>query len=730
MSTHDRRAQLAKLLSPASIAVVGASERARSWGRTTVENLDGIGFGGQVYPVNPRYEKLAGRPCFPSLRDLPEVPDAVAIAVPAAQVPATITEAIDCGVGAAVVYASGFGAPGEGEGGATGPDGLRAQLTQICAAKQIAVQGPNCLGIANYSRRAAMWGITMPFAHAGTDHGVAMIAQSGNMSLTLSGASRGYALTHLVSCGNQLDVTAAELIEASLADPAVRAIAVIIESIPDIGRFRDALTEAADHDIPVVVLKVGNSERARLAAIAHTGSLSGPAAVHQSFFRQFGAIQVSDLDELAATLAVLSSPSRPRRSGVVLFAASGGECGVAADIAESVGAVMPEVPSSTAAEIAGLLPNYAHVANPLDLTAGGWGDAALYAKIIPLLASIPGVGAVVGVGDAPTLEHGDGELEATYDGIVDGLAAGAELVREQGTTVAGLSSITDLHHGMPRALTARGVVPLAGLRQGLAGLARAGWYADWRARRAQEQGAASDGGAAERVQAVRSLISGRPDGPVPDDLAKRVLACYGIASPEREIADSPEAAAKAAGRIGFPVVLKVSAAGIQHKTDVGGVLLNLGTAAAVTDGAAALLQLGRSCDPDAAVLVERFVTGGGLELIIGGRQDEAFGPLVVAGLGGVLTELLSDVAHRLAPVTPAEAEDMLGELAGRRLLDGYRGRSGAPVTGVAAAVAALSQLLAEHPRIAEIDVNPIVADPAEAGALLALDALLVLRSPH
>jgi len=223
---ESRPEQLSKLLNPASVAVVGASARP-GWGLQTIQNLDGLGFAGPVYPVNPRYPEVAGRPCFPSLRDLPQRPDAVAIAVPADAVPATIEEAIACGIPAAVVYASGFGARGEGEGGDAGPGSVRERLAAALAGGQIAVQGPNCLGLVNYARRAAMWGITVPLDHAGTGRGVALIAQSGNMALTLSGASRGMPLTHLASCGNQLDVTAAELISGCLADPAVRGIAVI-----------------------------------------------------------------------------------------------------------------------------------------------------------------------------------------------------------------------------------------------------------------------------------------------------------------------------------------------------------------------------------------------------------------------------------------------------------------------------------------------------------------------
>jgi acetyltransferase len=479
---------------------------------------------------------------------------------------------------------------------------------------------------------------------------------------------------------------------------------------------------------------VGTSERARQAAVAHTGSLSGAAAVHRSFFRQFGAIQVDDLDELAATVAVLTAPRRPRGGGVAIFASSGGECGLASDVAESLGVALPDLPGPVAAELSALLPGYGHVANPLDLTASGWGDAALYEKVIGLLAGVPGVSTVVGIGDAPTL--GGGELVAGWDGIIAGLRAGAELVGPAGTVVAGLSSVADLHPDVPAALAAGGVVPLAGLRPGLAALAHAGWHARWRAGHAASPAENGAPAGPDQAAAVRRLLDGHGPGPVGEDLAKQVLACYGIASPGRELARSPAAAVAAAGRIGYPVAVKVAAAGVHHKTEVGGVRLDLGSAAGVERAAAALLEVGRRTDPSAAVLVERFVAGG-LELIVGGRRDELFGPLVLVGLGGILAELLADVAHRLAPVTAAEAETMIGELAGRPLLDGFRGRPGASVTRLAGALVAVSRLLSEHEDIVELDINPLVADPAsDAGSPLALDALLVLgagagrRSPE
>jgi acyl-CoA synthetase (NDP forming) len=717
----DRSTQLDRLLRPSSVAVVGASTRA-GWGLETIANLDGVGFTGEIYPVNPRYDEVAGRRCYPSLRDLPSAPDAAVLAVPARVVPAAVGDAIATGIGAAVVYASGFGASGQGEGGDHSGNVPRRELLDHTRSKQIAVLGPNCLGSINYAGRAAMWGISMPFAHAGVDSGVALVAQSGNMALTLAGANRGLSFTHVISCGNQLDVSVAELFEACLRDPAVRVLAGLIEGVPDIAHFRQVLDAAAERDIPVVILKVGESERGQAATVAHTGSLSGSAALYRALFRQCGVIQVSDLDELMAVCALLSAPRRPRATGVAVFASSGGEVGLISDLGETLGISYPDIPASVSTAIAALLPDFGRVSNPLDITAGGWGDAELYPKVISELAKVEGVDTIVGVADAPTLESG--ELIDGWWGIINGMVEGARVVGPDGPTIVNLTTIGDVHQQIPGALLAGGVVPLVGLQPALAALSKVARRTRWAA--AAKALVSEDPSAGSRVAAVTDLLSGLPAGAQSEDLAKRVLAHYGIDSPRRRLAGSVDEAVTAAAEVGYPVVLKVAAAGVSHKTEIGGVRIDLETPEAVARGAAELLAVGASVSEgdDALVLVEAFAPPG-LELIIGGRQDPMFGPVVMVGLGGVLTELLADVSHRLAPVVPGEVSAMLDELTAASLLDGYRGRPAVDRAVLAGVVSAASLLLAEHPQITELDINPLVFDP-ERGTMIALDALVVL----
>ncbi len=718
-----RPAQLDALLTPRRVAVVGASERP-GWGRTTVENLQAIGFDGDIVAVNPRYEAVGGHPCVPSLRHVPDVPDAVVFAIPAALVPDGIAEAVEVGVPAAVVYASGFGAAGEGEGGVPAEGSLLRRLQVLCDG-QIAVLGPNCLGSINYARRTALYGISMPVAHAGADAGVALVAQSGNMALTLAMANRGVPFTHVVSCGNQLDVTAAELMSAFLRDPSVTVLAAIVEGVPDVAMFTGVLEEAAERDVPVIVLKIGESERGRSATVAHTGTMSGSGALYRGLFRRYGVIQVEDLDELLAAAALMAAPRRPAGAGVAVFASSGGECGLISDLAEPLGLHLPDLPGNVAASLAAMLPPYGRVANPLDITAGGWGDAALYSKVVSLLATVDGVSTIVAVADAPTLERP--EAAEGFSGIIDGLVGGARLLAPRGAVVALLATVGDVARAVPPSLASGGVVPLVSLRAGLSALAKAGHRAAWQARRADDARVATlpTAGAATLKtagEAVAALLAAEPSGATSEDLAKTVLAAYGIATPTRRLVADAPSAVEAAAEIGYPVVLKLAAPGLVHKTDVGGVALGLREPADVAAAAHRLLGL-----PDAVagsrLLVERHVAGG-IEVIVGGRRHETFGPVVMVGLGGVMAEAVSDVSHRPAPVSLAEALEMARELRFSRLLDGFRGSAGLDREPLASVVVAVSHLLARYGRVAEIDLNPVVADGA--GGVVALDAVVVL----
>ena len=716
----ERDHQLDRLLNPKSVAVIGASPREGSWGKTTIENLRGIGFAGTIYPVNPRWQQVEDLECYPALDALPDRPDTAVVAVAAAAVPDAIDAAIAAGVPSAVVYASGFGAAGQGEGGKTGDDGPRARLSRLLDDKRIAVLGPNCLGLVNYNARTALWGISVPYAHAGAESGVALIAQSGNIALTLAGANRGFALTHLISCGNQAGATATELIAACLRDPAVRVVAAVLEGVADPLALRAVLHDAAERNKPVIVLKLGQSVRGQAATMAHTGTLSGEPALYRALFRQYGAIQVDDIDELISAATLLAVTPHVRATGVAVMASSGGECGLISDLADSIGVALPELPAGVAERVSGLLPDYARVSNPLDFTAGGWGNRELYRDLISELAAVPTVDTIIGVHDAPTLE-GD-ELDEHWMGIVDGLADGAKIATRTGVVVANVSSIADLRSPIPQAFSERGVVPLVALRPALSALAKIGS----RTRMRSMEPSSGMHTTCDLNSAV-DLVDAAPAGALLEATAKNILDAIGIRVPRREVAHDVDAAVEAARTIGYPVVAKVSSTAITHKSDVGGVLVGIPDDAAMAVASVRLFEVAAVHDLGGTpeILIEEMVSVAG-ELIVGSRRDLQFGPVVMVGMGGVLTELMGDVSHRLVPLSVVDAETMIDDLSGARVIQGYRGGAPADRASLVRILVAMSELMDAAPAITDIDVNPLAWQPD--GGLIALDALIVVGS--
>jgi acetyltransferase len=695
---------LRPLFAPRSVAVVGASPKG-GYGLTTLQNLRGLGYAGRTYVVHPTRDTVDGVAAYPTIAALPEVPDAVAVAVPAAGVPAVLREAAAAGVPTGVVYGSGFAEVGR----------AGRELQDQVRAAGVRVVGPNCLGTVSYRGRAALWGITLPMGDGVTDGAVALAAQSGNMVLTAMGSGRLPRLAYAVSAGNQAAVDVTDCMEYFLGDPGVRVIALIIEGLRDLARFRALAVAAAERDVAVVVLKVGRSAAGEQATVAHTGTLAGVDAAYAAAFRQTGTIRVDDLDELVATCALLAGGRRPRGAGLGIFASSGGECGLIADLAEDTGVDLPALDGPARSALRPLIPEYGNLGNPLDLTAGGWGQTDVYEAATRGLARVPGVDLVAFVGDAPT--H-TGDLEAAmWPEMVRGAAAGAA---EVDVPVALVTTTTDTVPGLASLAAEHGVLLLAGLRPALRAMALAGW---WAGRPVPAPPAPTEPGPVDRA---RRLVAAEPGAGqvLTETAAKRLLALYGVSTPDGEDASDVEGAVAVARKIGFPVVCKIDADGLAHKSDIGGVEVGLADEDAVRAAVERVLERGREAvGAVCGVRIERMATGGGVELIVGGRNDPAAGPLVVLGAGGVLTELLADSTALLWPFGPDEVVAAVRGLRVGRLLDGYRGGAPADVDALAATAVAVGRLLADLPEIAEIDINPLLVGPAGQGCL-ALDALV------
>ncbi len=453
------------LFYPRSVAVVGASPKG-GYGLGVIAALTSFGFAGTIYPVNPHYETIAGLPAYPEVGAIPEPVDAIAIAVPSRAVPGVVRQAIAAGAKGGVAFGSGFA-----EAGADGQM-LQAELRALCGAR-FPLIGPNCLGVMSYLGGAALWAISIGARRrAGA---VGLVAQSGNMALTLMASSRGLELAHAVSAGNQAVVDAVDVMSFYLAEPGVRVIAAVIEGLADVAKFRRVAARAAARDIPIVALKLGRSEKAGRAAVAHTGSLTGADQLYDALFTQYGVLRVDDLEELMETAKLLSADRRPAGSGLGVFASSGGECGLIADVAAAGGVELPDLRPETREQLRGILPPFANPLNPLDITASGWGNRAIYGDVATLLAATPGVDIVACIGDTT---RNSGPLHATgWDKMIAGMA---DARARTDKPIAVINTLTDVAYEMTDALAAHGLIHLSGARNAVRAIGHAGRYARWR----------------------------------------------------------------------------------------------------------------------------------------------------------------------------------------------------------------------------------------------------------
>jgi acetate---CoA ligase (ADP-forming) len=707
------------VFAPRTIAVVGASPKG-GYGLTTLDNLATLGFNGEISVVHPTVDEVQGHPAVPSLSALDHIPDAVAVAVPAIAVPGVLAEAAELGVGGAVVYASGFAE--------LGPEGQLLQEEALTKCRgQTAVVGPNCLGVVNYRNSSALWGISMPYQHSRREGSVAIAAQSGNIALTTMMSGRLPGLAYAASVGNQAAVDVTDCLEFYLTDPEVRVVALIVEGLHDLQRFRQLALEAASRDVGIVALKIGRSGRGEAAAVAHTGTLAGSDAAYEALFEQTGVVRVRDLDELVATCSLLATRRRPAGTSLGLFASSGGECGLLADIVEDHGLTLADLDQATEASLRKLLPPYGYVSNPFDLTASGWGQARVYEAAARGLVGTPGVDMVGFVGDAATYS---GDLESSgWPEMVRGAGA---VAADCGVPIALITSTTDTHPDLPALCEAHNLLMLAGLTPAMRAVSLVGTRAH-RVRALAEATAAdhAEERAESPVDAARALVRNTGELLL-ESQSKALLQMYGIPTPVGALAGSSEEAAEIADQLGYPVVCKLEANGIAHKSDIGGVVLGLADAEAVRKAADEVIARGTQvvgAEAVNGVRVERqAAVEDGLELIIGGRNDAA-GSIVVVGAGGVVTELLRDAHTLLWPFNESDVQHALTSLRIHPMLRGYRGRPGVDLGVLTTSLMRVGRLLDELPEVREIDVNPLLCGLGSR-EVVALDALVRTGPRH
>jgi acyl-CoA synthetase (NDP forming) len=718
MSDRDRTAAgvtapLARLLRPSGIAIVGASDKVGP-GFNAWRALEAVGYTGRVYLVSRSKGELLGRKTYPALSAIDDPVDAVFVAVPHEAVLDAVREAGQKGAGGVVVLSSGFGE--------AGADGRRRQDELVAAAESsgLALCGPNCLGFLNLTGRAALFGTSLPAELP--RGGVAAVVQSGSVGIALLNAARGVGLSYLITSGNEAVVAAADYVDVLVDDPGVTVIVCFLEEVRKPERFLTAARRAYEAGKPVIVLKAGRSERGRQATEAHTGAVAGSAEVWAAAFRAAGVVTVSSLDDLLETAHLFSSvPRRPTVPGVAMVSASGGEIAVALDLAETAGLELPPIEGAAPA-LRGLLPDFAHCGNPLDVTWAGLYDPTVARRCAEAIGAQAQIGALVMLQDAP---RGLGDQQATrYATFLRALAEGAAATGKPLVVVSNLA--VDFHPAFGAVAATAQVPLLRGTPEGLHAVAR---LMRWATRRPEPPPAGPTSARSAAFGEAERRLRSCPPGRMPTEHeARGVLAAYGVSSPREAVARDVDQALAAARTLGYPVVVKALLPDVLHKTEAALVRLGIRSDEELRGEARSLLERAatRPEGPLLGLLVQEMVHPVA-ELLVGGRVDPQFGPIVVVGGGGVLVEFYRDVAVRLAPVTEAIALEMIGETRAAALLAGWRGRPAGDVTAAARVVVALSRFVSEfRDLVAEVEINPL-AVLRDGEGVSALDCLIVPR---
>jgi len=708
---------LQPLIAPATIAVVGASENPGP-GLQTLENLRQLGYGGEIYPVNPRYQEVLGLPCYPSLaavREAGHTIDLAAILLNRNLVLPILEEAAAAKARAAWAFANGFAEAGE-EGRA-----LQQQITDLCRKHNILFCGPNCVGILNFNGKAGAYSAPAPREIVAGDIG--MVAQSGYVCIQVANANRGLGFSMILSAGNEAVVDATDYIGYMLEDPATRVIMAFIEQFRRPERLPALARRARELGKPIVLIKVGRSEMARRATAAHTGALAGSDDVQDSLFKQLGLIRVEDLDEMFETAELLAKwrDRLPGGNGVFAATLSGGVISLLADLGENLNLRFPGWSDAGRAKVKEFLPPYAGVDNPLD----AWGFGKVEEAYLPCLSAAaqePEADLILVSQDVP-----GGMAPRQVDQYAAVAEAAAAVYAGTGKPIVFLSNPSGGFDARIRGILDRAGVPLLqGSREGLRAIEHAISYAEFLRGNPPPAAGAAPSAAAEEV---RSLFD-RSRGAMTEFQSKQVLAAYGVSCTPELLCGSADEAVAAAREIGTPVALKVMSPQILHKTEAGIIALNLTGEQEIHRSYDRLLAAARSYDPDASidgVLCQRMATGAVSEAIVGLLIDPQFGPAVIFGMGGVMVEVLGDRALGIPPLDRDTARGMIEQTRTCRILKGFRGAPPADMEALIDVLIAVGNLAVDwSERIEALDINPLLIMPEGKGAV-AVDALLVLK---
>ena len=668
---------LNRLLRPRSIAVVGGG----AWCRQVVEQCRKMGFPGKVWPVHPSAREIAGAPAFRSVHDLASAPDATFIGVNRDITIDIVRDLAAMNAGGAVCFASGFlEAVAEDETGA----GLQAQL--LDAAGDMPILGPNCYGFINYLDGALLW----PDQHGGkrVDRGIALVTQSSNIAINLTMQRRGLPIAYVVTAGNQAQSGISEVGRALLDDPRVSALGLHIEGFGDLRAFEDLAAHARALGKPIVAIKVGRSSQARAATVSHTASLAGGDAGADALLARLGIARVADLPSFIETLKLLHITGPLSQNTLATISCSGGEASLSADTGYTLGVTFPPLNDRQKLDLRAALGPKVALANPLDYHTYIWRDVPAMTRAFAAMADHD-IAMTILIVDFPRADRCSPD---DWDCVIEACIAAASKTGAHYGMAATLPEL--MPETLSEKLMAAGIVPFCGLTEALT---------------------------ACRVASVKMsvdegpiLLPG-PDAPavlIPESEAKQQLGEYGLRIPHAERCTTSQDVFDAAGRIGFPLVLKGE--GIAHKTEAGAVRLNI-TSATDAQTAAEAMSV-------PSFFVEEMVTGTVAELLIGVVRDPAHGFVLTMAAGGTFTEILKDSASLLIPASPACVEHALDSLKIAQFLKGYRGAPPADMPAILRAIQAIQDyVVANAKRVQEVEINPLICTQTDA---IAADALL------
>lgn len=705
-TTPHSAADISRLIRPRSIALVGASDREGSIGERTLTNLvTHSAFDGEVYLVNPSKSEIRGQRCWPSVASLPATPDVAVVAVPASGVLTVIEECAARGVAFAVILSSGFG-----EAGAEG-EREQQRMKEIAEHGGLRLYGPNCPGLTNVNGRLGLT-FSPSFPHDLTPGPIGLATQGGGLGRNVMQAmERGIGIGLWASTGNEVDLQVADFIHYMAEAPDIKVIVTLLEGIKDGPKFVAAVQRAAANGKPVIGLKVGKSEYGRRAAQSHTASLTGSAEVNSAVFRQFGVIEVDDIDELVDTAWLFARAMPGAQDALGIYCSSGGTAALTADAVGSAGLTLAEFTAQTTEVLRAKLPAYAAIGNPVDTTAMVLSDKTVVETTLGCVANDANLALTI----VPiALDYGETTTRLA-DNIINAQKGCA-------APIVPIWMSDRLGEGYQK-LVAAGFAPPRSIGKAISAIGRWVEYGRWlRSNAVVGRPALPPLAAPLGDGATRSLSEAQ---------AKARLHEAGIGLLPHALARSAEEARALADGMGYPVVAKIASEQVVHKSDIGGVQVGLQDGAQVEAAWREIMASVLKHQPGATIdglLIEKMAPRGGVELMIGVTRDPVFGHVMTFGLGGIYVEIFRDVTRRLLPIGAHDAAAMVREMRSFALLDGARGRPKADVAALEALLVRVSDFVARHADgLEEMDLNPVWVG-AEGEGALPLDAVIVERT--